>query len=92
MYLNSFEYAPYFREGLLYLPPKTVALLIDAGLCEEAAEAALNGLALDDDRELIGQISNALEKALAELAESSPVYQVLHSQEVEFLLTGRPMY
>lgn len=92
MYLNSYEYAPYFREGLLYLPPKTVTLLCDAGLCDEAAEAALNGLALDDDRELIGQISNALETALAQLAESSPVYQVLHSQEVEFLLTGRPMY
>jgi hypothetical protein len=90
MVLNSQDYAPFFHDGLLYLPEKTIALLAAAGLDSRTAQAALHGLALDDDRVLIGQISNALEKVLGQVAEHSQAYQALNSRETRFLLTGRP--
>ena len=88
MYLDSREWAPYFCEGLLFLPQSTVELLVDYGLDASIAEGALHGLALDDNKAQIGEISNTLEKALAEMAENSPIYQALTSDETQFLLTG----
>lgn len=90
MGINSQEYAPYFREGLLYLPEKTVHLLVACGLDEQKACAALHGLALDDDRILISEISTALENVMAQVVEHSPVYQQLNNQNAFFLLTGKP--
>lgn len=89
MSINSHDYAPYFYNGLLYLPEKTVTLLVDAGLDESIAESALNGLALDDDRALIGKISQALERVISQVAEDTRAYQELNTQRTHFLLTGR---
>jgi hypothetical protein len=88
--MNSYrDYAPYFRNGLLYLPEKTVALLVDVGLDKATGEAALNGLALDDNREQISRISQALEQALGQMEEETGAYQVLASEEAQFMLTGK---
>jgi hypothetical protein len=84
------EYAPYFRNGLLYLPEKTVALLVDVGLDKAIGDAALNGLALDDHREQIARISQTLEQALAQMEEDTHAYHALTSDETQFMLTGRP--
>lgn len=86
---NNYEFAPYFREGLLFLPAKTVQLLIEAGLGVNIAQAALNGLALDDDRATIGEISRAMESMLAQMEEDSQAFQTLSSGDTQFMLTGR---
>lgn len=89
MSTNIHDYAPFFHNGLLYLPEKTIALLLDAGLDAETAEAARNGLALDDDRALIGEISHTLEQVISQVSEDTQAYKQLNTQEAHFLLTGR---
>lgn len=42
------SYAPYFHNGKLFLPHKTLNLLLSAGLDSNLAEQARQGLALDD--------------------------------------------
>jgi hypothetical protein len=90
MSLDSRAFAPYFRNGRLYLPEKTVALLMDAGLQRDVAEAATRGLALDTDRELIAEINRALEFVLTDLEEDSQEFRALTSEEAQFILTGKP--
>jgi hypothetical protein len=84
------DYAPYFRNGLLYLTEKTVTLLTDAGLDNTIGQAALNGLALDDHRDQIAKISRSLEQALAAMEEDTQGFNILSSDETQFLLTGKP--
>jgi len=84
------DYAPYFRNGLLYLPEKTVSLLVDVGLDKVIAQAALSGLALDDHRDQIARIGAALESALEQMEEDTHAYQALSSDEAQFMLTGKP--
>ncbi|MBZ0283958.1 MAG: hypothetical protein K8L97_24680 [Anaerolineae bacterium] len=83
------DYAPYFRNGRLYLPAHTVTLLTDAGLDKGIGNAALNGLALDDQRDQIALISKALEIALEQLEEDSQEFRALTSPDTKFLLTGK---
>ena len=90
MKLDSQAYAPFFRNGRLYLPEKTVALLIDAGLKRDVAETALRGLALDTDRQRIAEINRVLENLLTDLEEDSQEFRALTSGEAQFLLTGKP--
>ncbi len=90
MFNNNEDYAPYFSNGLLYLPPRTVKLLIKTGLDKEVAASALKGLALDDDRELIGMMSNLLERVLEHVADNSEAFQQLNSPETQFMFTGKP--
>ena len=87
---RSEDYAPYFTDGKLYIPPKTVELLIQAGLDRNIAQSALDGLALDDDRENIGVISSALENVLEQIAHNTRAFQQLNSTDIHFLFTGRP--
>jgi hypothetical protein len=84
------EYAPYFRNGLLYLTEKTVTLLTTAGLDKSIGQAALRGLALDDHREQIALISRSLEQVLGQMEEDTQAFQALSSDETQFLLTGKP--
>jgi hypothetical protein len=88
--MNSQEFAPYFRNGMLFLPQATVSLLVDAGLDPRIGQAALKGLALDDHKPLIAQISRALEEVLGRMEEDTQAFQVLSSGETQFLLTGKP--
>lgn len=90
MRLSVSDYAPYFRNGLLYLPEKTVDLLIEAGLDKELAQAALKGLALDDHREQIGKINRVLEAALEKMEEDSQPFQALTTDDARFMMTGKP--
>lgn len=89
MLFNSKDYAPYFRDGLLYLPQKTVKLLTEYGIDPSVANTALQGLALDDDRVLIGQISQTLEDIMGDVAENSQFYRELNTEEAQFILRGR---
>jgi len=90
MNLDSRTFAPYFRNGLLYLPDRTVQLLIEAGLPRDVAEAALHGLALDTDRQRIGEINRILELMLADMEEDSQEFRALTTHEVQFMMTGKP--
>lgn len=91
MYNSANDFAPFFSEGRLYLPNATVNLLMEAGLDASLGEAALNGLSLDEDRVLIGQISDLLVQILNDLAATHPeAYTQLSSSTTSFMLTGRP--
>lgn len=81
------DYAPFFREGQLFLPATTIQLLIESGLDSEIVQSATDGLRLDDDRSQIGLISNHLEKALANLTHQSHIHDQLTSQETKFMLS-----
>ncbi len=84
------DYAPFFREGRLFLPRQTVDLLLNAGLDSAVADAAASGLALDDDHEQIGIISQTLVKALGQLVLENPqAFAELNSDEAQFMLTNR---
>lgn len=84
MYLNT--YAPFFRQGRLFLPQNTISLLIDHGLDIAIAHSASDGLRLDDDRAKIGIISNTLEMVLEQLVETE-IYDQLNSVETRFMLS-----
>lgn len=88
---TSNDYAPFFSDGRLFLPEKTLELLMSAGLDSQIAHAAQNGLALDDDRAMIGQISDLLVRILNHLAETHPeAYEQLSNDTTAFMLTGKP--
>ncbi len=80
------DFAPYFRNGRLYLPPKTIHLLQTAGLDDGAAQAARDGLDLDDHQHHITAISGSLAKALADLPTDTQEFRVLTSRETQFAL------
>jgi hypothetical protein len=88
--MNNQDYAPFFCEGLLFLPSKTVELLIKAGLDPRIGEAALHGLTLDDHKALIGEISDKLVALLGTISEDSRAYQQLNSDLTHFMLSGKP--
>lgn len=80
------DFAPYFRNGRLYLPPKTIHLLRDAGLDDSAAQAAHNGLDLDEHQHHITAINGSLAKAVAALPTDTQEFHVLTSRETLFVL------
>jgi hypothetical protein len=88
--MTSKDFAPYFRNGLLYLPQKTVDMLTDAGMDKGLAQAALMGLALDDHKAQIGQISRKLEEVLSTMEEDTHAFRALNSNDAQFMLTGKP--
>lgn len=89
--MSTNDYAPFFSDGRLFLPENTLELLISAGLDANIAHAAQNGLALDNDRAMIGQISDLLVRILNHLAETHPeAYEQLSSDTTSFMLTGKP--
>lgn len=88
---TSGDFAPFFSDGRLYLPEKTIDLLLSTGLDPKVAKAASRGLALDDDRGMIGQISDLLVSILNNLEETHPeAYAQLSSETTTFMLTGKP--
>jgi hypothetical protein len=89
MTTDTREFAPYYRDGLLYLPPKTVALLLEAGLDKTIGQAALHGLDLNDHRQQIAIISQTLESALQQLEEDSSEFRTLNAPDAQFMLTGK---
>ncbi|MEZ4669032.1 MAG: hypothetical protein R3E39_14090 [Anaerolineae bacterium] len=90
MIINYKDVAPFFRNGRLYLPMKTVEMLTDVGLSAEISQNALNGLDLADHREQIAVISKALETLLENMEENTREFHALNSSETRFLLTGKP--
>lgn len=67
---NDNEYAPHFRDGLLFLPEKAITLLIEAGVKHEVADRARHGMMLDN-REGLAEISAAIEQLLARMRQNS---------------------
>lgn len=90
MHANIADFAPYFRNGRLYLPQNTLTLLTDSGLETSIAAVASDGLDLHDHKNQIAIINKVLEKALAKLETSNPAVHALTSAEAKFLLTGKP--
>ncbi len=90
MTTSANDYAPYFRNGLMFLPEATITLLIEAGLDAQIAQTARAGLNLGEQRAQIAIISRALETALEEMEESSHEFRALSGSDTQFMLTGKP--
>jgi hypothetical protein len=84
------DYSPFFRDGRLYLPEKTIALLLEAGLNRDIAQAARHGLLLDEQRRQINEITRLLERVTVGLARNSDAFRTLTAPETRFMLTGWP--
>jgi len=82
--------APYFRNGLLYFPEKTINALLEVGLDCHVAERARRGLSLDDSNTLT-QIGNSVDELLRRVDANSPFFSALASDEAYFMLTGKPL-
>ena len=86
-WIRSEDYAPYFREGLLFIPEKTLDLLQKSDLPEEILVIARRGMQLDDDRDTIGIISNRLEYIMEKLEQDTRAYKDLSSESTQFILS-----
>jgi hypothetical protein len=82
--------APYFRNGLLYVPQKTIDALVNVGLDNDTAARAIMGLQLDDVDSL-HQLSEAIDELLNLVEVDSPMFEALTSDESYFILTGVPL-
>ena len=90
MLAEFFSLAPYFRNGLLYFPEKTVRALIEVGLDSQTGYMAQHGLSLDDHRSL-SELSTAIDALLLQIDSTSPFFNALTSDEAYFILTGKPI-
>ena len=82
--------APYFRNGLLYFPEKTINALLEVGLDWRVGQRAIHGLSLDDS-DLLAQISFSVDELLSQIDEASPFFHALASDDAYFMLTGKPL-
>ncbi|HLV36084.1 MAG TPA: hypothetical protein VKY59_13250 [Spirillospora sp.] len=82
--------APYFRNGLLYFPERTIQALIEVGLDPYTARRAMQGLSLDDTSSL-NTLNQTVDALLAQVDSSSPFFSALASDEAYFVLTGKPL-
>ncbi len=82
---------PYYRNGLLYFPTKTVEMLHKNGLSKTIAQAASAGLSLDDEAEM-QEVRSAVQAVLNQSAKDSAIYAALNNPETQFMLTGKPAY
>ncbi len=67
---NSRELAPFFRDGLLFLPDKAIELLKSSGLNSTILEASRRGLRLEDGCD-VAEISSAMEQLLENLSHNA---------------------
>lgn len=84
------QFAPYFRNGLLYFPVQTVEVLVKAGLDQNTGCKLQNGLSLDD-RTSIDQVRKSVEAVAHTVKSGSALHIALTSPEVRFMLTNVPV-
>jgi hypothetical protein len=81
---------PYYRNGLLYFPEKTIGILLSVGLDWRVGYAAKRGLAVDDEASL-NELGRAIRVLLRQAENSSALHDALAAPDVQFMLTGRPI-
>ena len=81
---------PYFRNGLLFFPEKTIHALIEVGLDWQVGHRAIRGLSLDDLSSL-DQLGQAIDPLLNQVDSTNPFFQALTSDDAYFMLTGKPL-
>lgn len=91
MTVTSQMYQPYYRDGKLYLPERTVRVLMEAGLAHHTGAAAQVGIDLDA-REHIDAIRSVVEKIVEQLDETSVIRSALTDPETQFMLNSRPAH
>jgi hypothetical protein len=82
--------APYFRNGLLYFPERTIKALIEVGLEWQIGHRATRGISLDDSESLY-KLSHAIDTLLGQVDCDSPFFTALTSDDAYFMLTGKPL-
>jgi hypothetical protein len=82
--------APYFRNGLLYFPEKTIRALVEVGLDWQTGHRATRGISLDDG-ESLAKLTHAIDTLLSQVDYNSPFYNALTSDDAYFMLTGKPL-
>lgn len=85
--MSYVNYAPYFRDGLLYIPQATAKMLIEAGYNSPLNNNATNGFRLDEDNEKIAQLNQQLQELIAEMDDTSAIKVQLTSSEVKFVFS-----
>ena len=92
MVINDFRsLAPYFRNGLLYFPEKTVTALLEVGLDWHVGHRAISGVSLDE-HDCLEQISESIDVLLSHVDVTSPFFDALLSDDAYFMLTGKPLF
>ena len=86
--MSYINYAPYFRDGLLYLPKVTNQLLVTSGFDQQSTQDAINGLRLDEDKSKIAELNDQLSQLIETLDEGSVIKGQLTSPEVQFIFTS----
>jgi len=86
--MTQTNYAPYFRNGLLYIPRETAQLIHITGLDADLATDATNGLRLDDDSQKIAQLNLQLQELIAGLDDQPAIQAQLSSSEVQFIFSS----
>ena len=84
----QFGYAPYFYNGLLFIPTETAKLIQSAGLDTQATTDATRGLRLDEDSEKISQLNFQLQELIEGLNNESIVKSQLTTPEVAFMFSS----
>lgn len=82
--------APYFRNGLLYFPEKTIKALVEVGLEWQLGHRATRGISLDDVDSL-SKLTQAIDVLLGQVDHNSPFFTALTSDDAYFMLTGKPL-
>jgi hypothetical protein len=82
--------APYFRNGMLYFPEKTIKALVEVGLEWQVGHRATRGISLDDG-ESLSKLTHAIDILLGQVDHNSPFFNALTSDEAYFMLTGKPL-
>ena len=90
MFADIFTFAPYFRNGLLFFPEKTISALMEVGLDRHIGHRATSGLSLDDN-ESLEELTCAIDALLSRVDSTSPFFTALASDEAYFMLTGKPV-
>jgi hypothetical protein len=84
------DFAPYYRNGRLFIPARTLTMLREVGLDERISMKATRGLDLTSQRDEVAVINQAMENLLSHLAEDTLAFEVLTSPTTRFYLTGKP--
>lgn len=79
---------PYFYDGRVVFPEKTIKALVEVGLDRHTGLAAARGLSLDD-RTSLDAIAKAIRALLRQVSPEHPLYSALENPDTWFMLTGK---
>jgi len=86
--MSQVNYAPYFYNGMLYIPRETAKLIHSEGLDTQVTIDATRGLRLDDDSQKVSQLHFQLQELITGLDDESVIKSQLTTPEVAFMFSS----